>query len=264
MTDDPKLASGAGSALTLTNIEAEGERLVQTATDAGLTLRLLGGVAVRLLCPSASMPPLQRTYGDLDYIAPQREWRALQPLLEAAGYTGERRFNALHSGQRMLFVDAVHDRTLDVFLGVFRMCHTLDLDGRLAHCPLTLAPADLLLTKLQIVKLNMKDVLDALALLLDYEVQLMPVGDPCAAIDGSLIARVCSEDWGWYATATDNLQRIGDIGAATLPPILSAQTGQRIKALQDAVVAAPKSSKWRMRALVGRRVAWYEEPEDVR
>ena len=39
--------------------------------------------------------------------------------------------------------------------------------------------------------------------------------------------------------------------------------GTQIAALADAIEAAPKSTKWRLRARVGDRVTWYEEPEEV-
>ena len=38
---------------------------------------------------------------------------------------------------------------------------------------------------------------------------------------------------------------------------------EQIAALTAAVNAAPKSMKWRMRAQVGERVQWFEEPEEV-
>jgi hypothetical protein len=37
----------------------------------------------------------------------------------------------------------------------------------------------------------------------------------------------------------------------------------QIDALAEAIDAAPKSTKWKLRARVGDRVAWYDEPEEV-
>ena len=39
--------------------------------------------------------------------------------------------------------------------------------------------------------------------------------------------------------------------------------GAQVKALREAIDAAPKSARWRLRARVGERVAWYAEPEEV-
>jgi hypothetical protein len=41
-------------------------------------------------------------------------------------------------------------------------------------------------------------------------------------------------------------------------------TRPRIDALADALHRAPKGRKWKLRARVGERVKWYEEPEEAR
>jgi hypothetical protein len=37
----------------------------------------------------------------------------------------------------------------------------------------------------------------------------------------------------------------------------------RLQRLDDEIEAAPKSAKWKMRAKVGDRVRWYEDPDEV-
>jgi len=49
------------------------------------------------------------------------------------------------------------------------LCHTLGLSGRLTLVPDTLTPADLVLTKLQIVEINTKDLVDAAQLLRNHQ-----------------------------------------------------------------------------------------------
>jgi hypothetical protein len=39
---------------------------------------------------------------------------------------------------------------------------------------------------------------------------------------------------------------------------------RRIEALAEALNGAQKGRKWKMRARVGERVKWYEEPEEAR
>lgn len=260
MSDEPPT-----EAPTQADIVSEGKRVVDLATAAGLTLRLLGGVAVRLTCPSAGEPPLARSYGDLDFAAQRREGRALRDLLEKAGYTPERHFNALHGDKRLLYVDEPRERKVDVFLGAFRMCHTLDLEARLSLSAWTLAPADLLLTKLQIVQLNTKDAQDALAILADHElaeyVNATHAGD---VIDVGYIATLCGHDWGWYTTVSDNLTQVEQVGGELPPSDAIARATQRIATLRNTLEQTSKSLSWRMRSAVGRRVQWYEEPEEIR
>jgi hypothetical protein len=250
---------------TEADIISEGARLVDLATAAGLTMRLLGGVAVRLISPSAAQPPLARTYGDLDFALARKDGRAIRDVLERAGYTGERRFNALHGDKRLLYVDEARDRKLDIFLGAFRMCHTLDLEGRLLPRLRTLTPSDLLLTKLQIVQLNNKDARDALAILADHTLaDHTEPGHEGDVIDLGYLTNLCGHDWGWYTTVTDNLTRVAQIAAGLGPSEAVARATGRITELRSALEQAPKSLSWRMRSAVGRKVAWYEEPEEIR
>lgn len=250
---------------TEADIVSEGARLVDLATAAGLTVRLLGGVAVRLISPSASQPPLARGYGDLDFALSRKDGRAIRDVLERAGYTSERRFNALHGDKRLLYVDEARDRKLDIFLGAFRMCHTLDLEGRLLPGLRTLTPSDLLLTKLQIVQLNNKDARDALAILADHALaDRAEPGHEGDVIDLGYLTSLCGHDWGWYTTVTDNLARVRQIGDELGPSAAVARATERITELRAALEQAPKSLSWRMRSAVGRKMVWYEEPEEIR
>ena len=86
------------------------------------------------------------------------------------GYVGEKEFNARHGDGRLVFWDQSRDRKLEIFLGVFTMCHTLPMAGRVEIDSETIPLADLLLTKLQIVELNEKDLGDMHGLLLTHEV----------------------------------------------------------------------------------------------
>ena len=72
-----------------------------------------------------------------------------------------------------------------------------------------------------------------------------------------------SRDWGWYTTCTDNLARLMPDVDPVLPPDAAAQVGGRVATIQQALVEAPKSIQWRARAALGRRVAWYELPEEI-
>lgn len=237
------------SGAPLADVAAEGERLVAAGAARGLTLRLCGGAAVAQLCASARQPPLARAYKDVDLVGLKRERKAIEQLLPQVGYESRDEFNVLGGGERLLFWDAAHERQLDVLLDRFRMCHALDLRERLREHPVTLAPADLLLTKLQVRETNERDVQDALALLVD------------ASPDVDRVAHVLCGDWGWWRTATEVLDRV-DTAADRLDGPSAACVRAWIAHLRAEVAARPKSVAWRMRARLGDRVRWYEEPED--
>jgi hypothetical protein len=48
------------------DLEDEAVRVLDAAESEGVMLRALGGLAVKLICPSARVPPLARSYKDLD------------------------------------------------------------------------------------------------------------------------------------------------------------------------------------------------------
>jgi hypothetical protein len=246
-------------AAPLAEVEAEAARLLRRAAEAKVLVRLLGGAAVGMHRHSPFPLELQRRYGDIDIVVKKGQDRGLRHLLEQLGYVPNRSFNNLHGDRRLLFYDERNERQVDVFIGTFRMCHTLELDDRLELHPQTLAPSDLLLTKLQVVKINTKDIIDAQALLLGHEVEY-GAGD---LIDLARLLRVTSRDWGWYTTFMDNLGRLAPDEGSALPPDAATQVAGRVAVIQQALVAAPKSLSWKARAAVGRRVPWYELPEEI-
>lgn len=243
----------------LADVEAEAARLLERAAEAKVLVRLLGGAAVGMHRHGPFPPELQRRYGDIDVVVKKGQDRGLRRLLEDLGYVPNRNFNNLHGDRRLLFYDERHERQLDVFIGTFRMCHTLELDDRLELHQQTLAPSDLLLTKLQVVKINTKDIIDAQALLFGHQVE-RGHGD---LIDLGRLVHVTSRDWGWYTTFMDNLARLMPDVETVLPPDAAAQVGGRVALIQQALADAPKSLSWKARSAVGRRVPWYELPEEI-
>jgi len=255
-----KVAAMVDGATPHADVETEAARLLERAAQAKLLVRLLGGAAVGMHRHVAFPPALERRYGDIDVVVKKGQDRGLKRLLEELGYVPNRSFNNLHGDRRLLFYDERNSRQFDVFVGTFRMCHTLELDGRLGLHPQTLAPADLLLTKLQVVKINAKDIIDAQALLLGHQVGSNMSGD---AIDLSRLVSVTSRDWGWFTTFTDNLARLTPETDSPLPRDAAGQIADRIVTIQQALVTAPKSFGWKARAAVGRRMPWYELPEEI-
>ena len=221
-------------------------------------MKLVGGAAVNLHSSSARQPPLKRKYGDLDFVAPSRQRQAAEKLFESLGYQGDRRFNTLNGHQRLLYVDGVNQRQIDIFIDRMKMCHVIELANRLGHAGPTLTPADLLLSKLQVYEVNMKDLVDTTALLLDH-----PIADhDDDAIDATYLARLTSDDWGLHRTLQLNTVRVRD--AARELEVDAEQVNQRLDELWARIDAQPKSLKWKLRARVGDRLTWYELPEEVR
>jgi hypothetical protein len=238
------------------DVVAEGARVLAAARDHDLPLRLLGGVAVRLRAKNGLPSALQRAYGDLDFVTARRASGPAQKLFRDLGYEPHVAFNALNSKDRLLFFDEAHGRQVDVFVGTFRMCHEIPLEGRLELDETSIPLAELLLTKLQVIELNEKDVRDAVAVLHDHE-----IGDEDGdTVNAARIAQLCSEDWGLWRTITRNLEACRQQAGAYGDELAGVAT--RFSELEGRIEAAPKSRAWRMRARIGERKRWYDLPEE--
>lgn len=235
------------------------QEITASARNAGVKLRLLGGVAIRLRCPSAEHRSLRREYGDLDYVAPSSDLLKLEPFFESAGFEPWLPFNRLNAETSQRFDHRTSTVSVDVFIGRLVMCHTLELANRLDAHEETVSLADLLLSKLQIVQMNSKDVQDVVALLTDYE---LVEGETGESIDVTRIVKVCSTDWGWYRTVKQSLEGCSDALPELLNGSAGALVGRRLDELAERIESAPKSRRWKLRAKVGERRRWYEVPED--
>ena len=246
---------------TLTQAEADVKQIVELAAEQGVILRLLGGLAVRLHSPSATHRSLARQYADFDFVMADRRTDRVAEAVAALGYVPNQTFNLLNGDRRLLFYDETGERQIDVFVNTFHMCHSVPIDGeRLALEPLTLPLAELLLTKMQIVQLNEKDVRDLCALVLDHS---FGDGDD-ETFNLPYITSLCARDWGLWKTITTNAQKVRDFADAyELDGSQKLTITERLEVLRSTLDEAPKSLKWKARDRIGERVQWYDLPEEV-
>jgi hypothetical protein len=236
----------------------EGKRIVEAAAAEDLPLRLLGGVAVALLCPSASRPPLQRKYADIDLVTRGTAKGEVGKLMESLSYAPDREFNMLHGSRRLFFWDEVNGRQVDVFVDEANLCHRFDLRRRLEAAPFTLSLADLTVLKLQVVETNEKDYLDLCAIFADHD-----LGTGAGEIDATYIAGLCAADWGLWRTLGMVAERASRF-AVELPGFAAGDVvAERLGKLRDAMETVPKTRSWKLRSRIGDRKRWYELPEEV-
>jgi hypothetical protein len=244
------------------NMRAECERILGEARAQGILLRVIGGMAVHLHCPVASLEPgLAREYGDLDFVTASPDDQRMRAFFESIGFSANARFNALQGATRMIFDSRESDWHIDVFINKFHMCHDIKFSHeRLEQDPVTIPLAELLLTKFQIVSINPKDVKDVAALLIEH-----PLGDTDReTINIPRILEVTGHDWGFYTTVQMNLDRIpGFLETLKLPDANAKAVTEKLAELGKRIEAGPKTAAWKMRSLVGKAMPWYEEPEDA-
>jgi hypothetical protein len=241
----------------------ETRRVLEAAEAAGVDLRAIGGIGVALRAPSIRLFRATRTYHDIDLVG-RAPGAPIEAVLIALGYEPARRFNALNGADRMLFHDA-SGRRVDLFLDQLRMCHDLRFAERLTVDHATLPLADLMLSKLQIVELNDRDAQDVAALLADHELT-----EDDSGISMLRMRAVCATDWGWWRTVDENLRGLigrwpKDASDGSPDEKLALGTAMaRAAALREGLASAPRSAAWRLRAVIGDRVRWYAQPEEVR
>jgi hypothetical protein len=251
---------------TLDDPLAEALRLIELADAAGIRVRLMGGLAFHARAPEWTAR-IERTRRDIDLATSSAHRRGVSDLLIRAGYAADREYNALYGHKQLYFVDPGHDRPVDVLVDRLEMCHTFEFAKRLEVDSPTLPLADLLLSKLQVVHINRKDVLDALVLFGEY-----PLTEDDRGISVPRILAYTSEDWGWWRTVSENLDKLGAFARVEVGPDDLAMAGGRplrfdaaaqATALRQRMDAAPKSTRWKLRARVGERLQWYQLPEEV-
>jgi Aminoglycoside-2''-adenylyltransferase len=265
------------SAVTPDLMLAEAYRIIDAARAQDVDLRLTGGLAVRHLCSDKDF--LRRSHSDIDMVARQAQTAELGELFRSCGYaenlyiltaTGgqQRQFYAVPAAPMPPPKNATRRRHapepeaeaetaaphVDVYLDVMRVDHDVWIGDRIDIDDYAISAADLLISKLQAGRFEEKDLRDVVALVKD-----LPLGDVDAGhqINVGHIADVCSRDWGLYFDVTTNIDGVED----DLPGFgLNDEIEQRVIAaldiIEDAIAEEEKTFGWRLRARLGKRLAW--------
>ncbi len=216
---------------------------VAAAAAQNLRLRVLGGVAVLMTCPSiATHPSLQRPIKDLDLVARRADFEACAQVLTAEGAV-------LQSRAADEWVFRRNGVEIELTVPDFREDYRIDLTPRLALDSPALPAGDLLLVKLQRVKFAEKDIQDCIALLLDHAVAH---GEEPGQINAGLIAQWCARNWGLFQTVYGNTVALEKVLDRYVPPTEAQSVWQRVEALQSAMDKEDKSLGWMVNQLLRR------------
>jgi len=243
----------------------EAEKIIRKAEEENIVLRLMGSIAFRLHCPRYVhyLDSLTRTLTDVDFASYSSERSKVENLLEKLEYTTQSYVQvAIATLGRSTYWKKDDTRIkVDIFWDKLKMNHDIDFSGRLELEKSTLPLSELLQEKLQIVRLNMKDVKDTVVLLLEHDVAEKSTDREI--VDLSLIIERVSKDWCYYYTFSKNLKAIQDIlrELETLPNEEKSIVNDRIVRILDAFERVPKSLGWKARAKIGTRKKWYNEVE---
>jgi hypothetical protein len=243
--------------------ENELRRILKASDDAGIILRVIGSLAFQLHCPKFGylQAAMGRAYTDIDFAAYHRQTKEIQALMAGLGYHENREVFIVSEGDRAIYEKPEIGIHIDVFYGKLDFSHVIHWDDRLEVDHPSIPLAELLLEKMQIVRINEKDVIDTIMLLLEH-----PLGDEDREIINIRhVARVCSNDWGLWRTTTMNLDKVRQLaqGYTQLNSEQKEKIDSQVKTAMARIEQEPKSLAWRLRARVGDRVKWYKDVDEV-
>jgi hypothetical protein len=252
-------------AATRNKFENELNRIIDASRADSVPLRVLGSLAFQLHCPQFGhlQARMGRAYTDIDFAAYGAQARAVSKLLGGLGYAEDSLMFVETEGSRAIFEHRGNGLHVDVFYNKLDFCHVIRWDGRLEADAQTIPLAELLLEKMQIVKINEKDVIDTIMLLLEHP--LAEGGDE-ETINAGRVAKLCADDWGLWRTTTMNLDKVRRLAQnyATLSAAEKARVSAQVDSALARISAEAKPLAWRIRDRVGDRVKWYKDVDEVK
>ena len=243
--------------------ENELNRIINASDDSGVVLRVIGSLAFQMHCPKYGylQAALGRAYTYIDFAGYRNQSQEVKALMSDLGYTEVKEVFIMSEGDRSIFNHQSNDLHVDVFYDKLDFSHIINWNDRLEVDHPTIPLAELLLEKMQIFKINEKDIIDTLMMLLEH-----PFGDnDDEVINIERIAQLLSKDWGLWRTTTMNLDKVKQM-AVRYPQIKENEQKHVVAQVERAlgrIEAEPKSRGWRLRDRVGDRVKWYKEVDEV-
>jgi hypothetical protein len=243
--------------------ESEALRIVNAAAERGIVLRLLGSLAFKIHCSEFGhlQKQLGRAFTDIDYAAYETQASQMPALFKSLGYRDDPEINLYFAGQRSIYNNNGSGIHLDIFYNKLSFCHDIVWTDRLEYDFPTIPLAEMVLEKMQIVKINEKDIIDTIMLFLEH-----PLGDnDHETINISRISKLCSADWGLWRTITMNLQKVSQLGQtyADLSRTERDKVSTQVETALEKINAEPKSFSWKVRSKIGDKVKWYQEVDDI-
>ncbi len=243
--------------------ENELKRILKASGDAGIMMRVIGSLAFQMHCQRFGylQQAMGRAYTDIDFAAYNRQTKQIQGLMTSLGYVENREVFIATEGERAIFDEPAAGLHVDIFYEKLDFCHTIYWKDRLEVDSPTIPLAELLLEKMQIVKINEKDIIDTIMLLLEHS-----LGErDSETINIKHVAKLCANEWGLWRTTTMNLDKVRVLaqGYTQLDDEQKAKVAVQVNEIMKRLENEPKPLAWKMRNQVGDRVKWYKDVDEV-
>jgi hypothetical protein len=201
----------------------------------------------------------KKVFTDIDLVSYQKYRIKLIKFFQNRGYVLNQKLLYHYGRSRQIYYGETIPM-VEIFFDRLAMNHTIHYKKRLEEDPLSVPLAELLLQKLQMVRMNEKDIKDSIILIRAHEIG----EDDDDKINKTVLGSCLGSDWGFYYTATENLKKIKN--SLTEYSVLNngdtKVIEQRIGELLAHLEAEPKTFKWKSRALLGTKKKWYNEVDE--
>ena len=239
--------------------------IIDSAKSEKLILRLMGGMAIYI--HSREHEALwnklgrlgQRVFTDIDLAGYSKQRDKYVSFLRKRGYEVDNRLLMYYGKVRQIYYGP-RIPMVEIFLDKLSMNHVINFEGRLEMDPVTLPLTELLLEKLQIVRINDKDIKDVIVLLRAHD---LGYDDNDKINLGAFRLQGLFDDWGFWYTVTTNLKVVAKkTEEYDMPDEDRKVVLNRVEKLLKFLEEAPKSKKWEKRAAIGTKEKWYNEVEE--
>lgn len=236
---------------------SESLKIIKNAGERNILLRLLGSVAIRVHSPQYAflLDELKRIPNDIDFIGLKEQSKSIKELFFELKYEINQYILMISEGRRFLLNNPIKAIETEVIFDKIDYCHSFDLRNRLTLDSPTIPLADLLLSKLQIIELNKKDIVDILILLTEHNLGTHEK----ETINIEYISYLLSKNWGLYYTITLNLKKIYNFLSKmhNFNPQAKKISKGKIEKMLNSIESKKKSFRWKIRSIIGKKIQWY-------
>ncbi|MGB9832558.1 MAG: hypothetical protein ACPLPP_03490 [Caldisericum exile] len=257
------------------------KEIIEKAKENNVVLRVLGALAVYMHTEDPYIRnffyALERLgagkplFTDLDTVAYSRQQPLVKKFFEnTLKFKPNIYVNTLFAYKRNIFEHPEGLFAVDVFYDRLEFSHNVEFGnapgrGRLEIDFPTISLTDIVLEKLQIHKINKKDIVDLIILFLQHNVEEEQKEQ---TIDASYIGKVLSDDWGFYYDANANLDKVIEFSKAfqnegKITKNDFDNINSKIKILREVIEKTPKTRNFQNRAKKGTSIPWYRDVEEV-
>lgn len=246
----------------------EATQCVREAQAQGISLRVMGGLAIYLHAHVPEHRDLpeklrrlgERVFTDIDFVSYGKFRDKIYDFFTKRGYEVDPILHMHHFRKRHIYFGGKVPMA-EVFFDRLEMNHVIDLTRRLEADTPTIPLADLLLAKLQIVRINDKDIKDIVVMLRSHNVgeNDNETVNVKRFADAGLL-----NDWGFHYTVTTNLKKVEEFLRQS-PDLTSDEAktvGERLTRILGYLEEEPKTFAWKLRARVGTSKKWYNDVEE--